>query len=64
MAIKSIRDLTIEEVHGAAHQNTENYIMRAKGRAKGIAERAFVEGVLWAQMICTGTNMTAQEEKA
>ncbi len=60
MAIKSIRDLTIEEVHGAAHQNAENYIMRAKG----IAERAFVEGVLWAQMICTGTNMTAQEEKA
>lgn len=43
--IKTINDLTIEEVSQAAKGNSDKYI----DRAKGIAEQAFIEGVMWAQ---------------
>lgn len=43
--IKTINDITIEDVSAAAHANTEKYI----DRAKNIAEQAFIEGVMWAQ---------------
>lgn len=43
--IKTINDITIEEVNEAAQKNSEKYI----DRAKSIAERAFIEGVMWAQ---------------
>lgn len=44
---KTINDITIEDVNAAAHENSEKYIERAKS----IAERAFIEGVMWAQKI-------------
>lgn len=43
--IKTINDIAIEEVNEAAQKNSEKYI----NRAKSIAERAFIEGVMWAQ---------------
>lgn len=42
---KSIQDITIDEVTQASKENAEKYI----DRAKNIAERAFIEGVMWAQ---------------
>ena len=45
--IKTINDITIEDVSAAAHENSEKYI----DRAKGIAEQAFIEGVMWAQKV-------------
>lgn len=45
--IKTINDITIEEVNEAAQKNSEKYI----DRAKSIAERAFIEGVMWAQKV-------------
>ena len=42
---KTIHDLTIEEVSQAAKGNADKYI----DRVKGIAEQAFIEGVMWAQ---------------
>ena len=45
--IKTINDLTIEEVSQAAKGNADKYI----DRAKNIAELAFIEGVMWAQKI-------------
>lgn len=45
MTTKKIQDITIKDVHNAAEQNAEKYI----DRAKTIAERAFIEGVMWAQ---------------
>ena len=42
---KSIQDITIDEVTQASKENAEKYI----DRAKSIAERAFIEGVMWAQ---------------
>ena len=44
---KTINDITIEEVTQAAKGNAEQYI----DRAKSIAERAFIEGVMWAQKV-------------
>lgn len=44
---KTINDFTIEDVTQAARENSERYI----DRAKGIAEQAFIEGVLWAQKV-------------
>lgn len=44
---RSINDLTIEDVGAAAKDNAERYI----DRAKGIAEQAFIEGVMWAQKV-------------
>lgn len=43
--LKSINDITIDEVNKASKENAEKYI----DRAKKIAERAFIEGVMWAQ---------------
>jgi len=43
--IKTINDITIEEVNEAAQKNSEKYI----DRAKSIAKQAFIEGVMWAQ---------------
>ena len=45
MITKKIQDPTINEVTQAAEKNAEKYIERAKT----IAERAFIEGVMWAQ---------------
>lgn len=45
--IKTINDITIEEVSQAAKGNADKYI----DRAKGIAEQAFIEGVMWAQKV-------------
>ena len=44
---KALEDLTIEQVSAAADINTDKYIPRAKG----IANQAFIEGVVWAQKI-------------
>lgn len=44
---KTIDNLTIEDVGAAAKENAERYI----DRAKGIAEQAFIEGVMWAQKV-------------
>lgn len=44
---KTIDNLTIEDVSAAAKENAERYI----DRAKGIAEQAFIEGVMWAQKV-------------
>ena len=43
--IKTINDITIEDVSQAAQENSEKYI----DRAKKIAEQAFIECVMWAQ---------------
>lgn len=43
--IKTINDITIEEVSSAAAENSERYV----DRAKKIAEQAFIEGVMWVQ---------------
>lgn len=45
--IKTINDLTIEDVSQAAQQNSEKYI----DHAKNIAKNAFIEGVMWAQKV-------------
>lgn len=45
--IKTINDITIEDVSQAAQENSERYI----DRAKKIAEQAFIEGVMWAQKV-------------
>lgn len=45
--IKTINDLTIEDVSQAAQQNSEKYI----DHAKNIAKNAFIEGVMWAQRV-------------
>lgn len=45
--IKTINDITIEDVSKAAHDNSDKYI----DRAKKIAEQAFIEGVMWAQKV-------------
>lgn len=50
--IKTINDITIEEVNEAAQKNSEKYI----DRAKSIAERAFIEGVMWAQKEYNNSN--------
>lgn len=45
--IRTINDLTINEVNEAAASNSRRYI----DRAKTIAQQAFIEGVMWAQKV-------------
>lgn len=44
---KTINNITIEEAGTAARENSEKYI----DRFKKMAERAFIEGVVWAQKV-------------
>lgn len=45
--IKTINDITIEDVNEAAQKNAEEYI----DRFQKVAKAAFIEGVMWAQKI-------------
>ena len=43
--LKSINDITVDEVSQASKENAEKYV----DRAKKIAEQAFIEGGMWTQ---------------
>lgn len=53
--IKTINDITIEDVSAAAQENSDKYI----DRAKKIAQQAFIEGVMWAQKVHSQNQNTA-----